>query len=78
MRDNAECARQEFDNLLDDHDHGLHASLPFDISKDVAAPYIATGVRPAMAILREQGVNGAGRNGCCFRPGWFLLLLTFI
>ena len=71
MRDNAECARQEFDNLLDDHDRGLHASLPYDISKDVAAPYIATGVRPAMAILREQGVNGQVEMAAAFDRAGF-------
>ena len=71
MRDNAECARQEFDNLLDDFDHGLHASLPYDISKDVAAPYIATGVRPAMAILREQGVNGQVEMAAAFDRAGF-------
>ena len=71
MRDNPECARQEFDNLLDDHDHGLHASLPYDINKDVAAPYIATGVRPKMAILREQGVNGQVEMAAAFDRAGF-------
>ena len=71
MRDNAECARQEFDNLLDDYDSGLHASLPYDINKDVAAPYIATGVRPAMAILREQGVNGQVEMAAAFDRAGF-------
>ncbi|MGO0306421.1 phosphoribosylformylglycinamidine synthase [Endozoicomonas acroporae] len=71
LRDNAECARQEFDNLLDDHDDGLHASLPYDISLDVAAPYINTGVRPAMAILREQGVNGQVEMAAAFDRAGF-------
>ena len=38
-------------------DPGLHAALGFDPSEDVAAPYIAGGARPAVAVLREQGVN---------------------
>jgi phosphoribosylformylglycinamidine synthase len=29
----------------------------FDTTEDIAAPFIATGVRPRVAILREQGVN---------------------
>jgi phosphoribosylformylglycinamidine synthase len=38
-------------------DPGLHVALTFDATDDVAAPFIATGVRPKMAVLREQGVN---------------------
>ncbi len=71
LRDNAECARQEYDNLLDDRDGGLLASLPYDISLDVAAPYINTGVRPAMAILREQGVNGQVEMAAAFDRAGF-------
>ena len=71
LRDNVRCARQEFDNLLDDHDQGLHASLPYNISEDIAAPYIATGVRPAMAILREQGVNGQVEMAAAFDRAGF-------
>jgi phosphoribosylformylglycinamidine synthase len=37
-------------------DPGLHLHLSFDPAEDVAAPF-ATGARPKMAILREQGVN---------------------
>ncbi len=58
MRDNPACADQEYDRLLDEGDPGMSATLTFDPVKDIAAPYIATGVRPKVAILREQGVNG--------------------
>ncbi len=71
LRDNAECARQEFDNLLDDHDAGLHVSIPFDINNDIAAPYISSGVRPAVAILREQGVNGQVEMAAAFERAGF-------
>ncbi len=57
LRDNPECAREEYSRLLDEQDPGLHAALGFDPSEDVAAPYIAGGARPAVAVLREQGVN---------------------
>jgi phosphoribosylformylglycinamidine synthase len=57
LRDNPECAREEYSRLLDEQDPGLHATLSFDPGEDVAAPYIAGGVRPAVAVLREQGVN---------------------
>ncbi len=57
LRDNPACADQEYDRLLDETDPGLSPKLTFDPSEDIAAPFIATGVRPRVAILREQGVN---------------------
>ncbi|MDE2349118.1 MAG: phosphoribosylformylglycinamidine synthase [Gammaproteobacteria bacterium] len=57
LRDNPECAREEYDRLLDAGDPGLSARLVFDPAEDIAAPYIQRGVRPAVAVLREQGVN---------------------
>ncbi|MGB8855997.1 MAG: phosphoribosylformylglycinamidine synthase, partial [Burkholderiales bacterium] len=56
MRDNPDCAQQEFDRILDARDGGLFSKLTFDLNENNAAPYIATGVRPRIAILREQGV----------------------
>ena len=58
LRDNPACADQEYDRILDEGDPGLHAKLVFDPAEDIAAPYIAGGARPKIAILREQGVNG--------------------
>ena len=57
LRDNPDCADQEYDRLLDESDPGLSPKLTFDLLDNVAAPFIATGVRPRVAILREQGVN---------------------
>ena len=57
LRDNPDCADQEYERLLDLQDPGMSPKLTFDPSLDVAAPFIATGVRPRVAILREQGVN---------------------
>jgi len=57
LRDNPECADAEFDRLLDVADPGITPKLTFDPSENVAAPFLATGVRPRVAILREQGVN---------------------
>jgi phosphoribosylformylglycinamidine synthase len=70
LRDNPECAQQEFDNLLKDDD-GLSTSLSFDPSDDVAAPYIKTAVRPRAAILREQGVNGQLEMAAAFDKAGF-------
>jgi len=71
LRDNSECAREEYDRLLDTSDPGLQARLSFDINQDVAAPMIATGVRPAIAILREQGVNGQVEMAAAFDRAGF-------
>lgn len=58
LRDNPVCAQQEYDRILDVSDPGLHVRLSFDINDDIAVPYIQSGVRPTMVILRDQGVNG--------------------
>lgn len=71
LRDNSECAQQEFDALLDAEDPGLNVSLTYDQNENVAAPYIATGVRPQMAILREQGVNGQIEMAAAFDRAGF-------
>jgi phosphoribosylformylglycinamidine synthase len=57
LRDNPECADAEFARASDAGDRGLSMALGFDPGQDVAAPMIASGVRPRIAILREQGVN---------------------
>ncbi|NHV32305.1 phosphoribosylformylglycinamidine synthase [Burkholderia sp. D-99] len=57
LRDNPACADAEYDALLDAADPGLSPVLSFDPADDIAAPFIATGARPRVAILREQGVN---------------------
>ena len=69
-RDNAECADQEYADILADNP-GLSASLSFDAADDVAAPMIATGVRPKVAILREQGVNGQAEMAAAFDRAGF-------
>jgi phosphoribosylformylglycinamidine synthase len=58
LRDNPEGAQQEYDRILDTDDPGLAPYLSFDPAQDVAAPFIASGARPRVAVLREQGING--------------------
>ncbi|REF02120.1 phosphoribosylformylglycinamidine synthase [Cupriavidus plantarum] len=57
LRDNPACADSEYDRLLDAADPGISPVLTFDPAEDIAAPFVATGKRPRVAILREQGVN---------------------
>lgn len=71
LRDNPDCAQQEYDRLLDKKDPGLHARLSFDVNNNIAMPYINTGVRPAVAVLREQGVNGHVEMAAAFDRAGF-------
>ena len=71
LRDNPQCAQEEYDRILDDTDPGLSAHPSFDPEEDIAAPYIARGVRPPVAILREQGVNGQVEMAAAFDRAGF-------
>ncbi|NHI01312.1 phosphoribosylformylglycinamidine synthase [Oceanimonas sp. MB9] len=70
LRDNPECAQAEFDAKLENNP-GLSASLSFDPKEDIAAPFIAKGVHPKMAILREQGVNSHMEMAAAFDRAGF-------
>ncbi len=67
LRDDAICAKEEFDALADAGDPGLSAQLSFD----AAAPFVAAGARPKIAILREQGVNGQVEMAAAFERAGF-------
>ncbi len=71
LRDNPECAQEEYDRLLDGDDPGLHATLSFDPTQDVAAPFVSRGARPGIAVLREQGVNGQVEMAAAFDRAGF-------
>jgi phosphoribosylformylglycinamidine synthase len=71
LRDNPDCAQQEFDRILDAADPGLHAELTFDPADDIAAPFIVKQIRPKIAILREQGVNGQVEMAAAFHRAGF-------
>lgn len=69
LRDNPRCAAEEFARI--DDDPGLVPELPFDPEEDPAAPFVATGARPRVAILREQGVNGQLEMAAAFHLAGF-------
>ncbi|MBT3505806.1 MAG: phosphoribosylformylglycinamidine synthase, partial [Piscirickettsiaceae bacterium] len=71
QRDNPDCAQEEFDALLDNSDPGLHATLSFDRREHIATSFIVSGVRPKIAILREQGVNGQLEMAAAFDSAGF-------
>jgi phosphoribosylformylglycinamidine synthase len=71
MRDNDECAKQEFERIADSEDKGLSASLSFNQDDELSAPYINKGERPAIAVLRDQGVNGQQEMAMAFDRAGF-------
>jgi len=71
LRDNPACADQEHDAKKDDRDPGLNVALTFKPQEDIAAPFIATGARPKVAVLREQGVNSHVEMAAAFHRAGF-------
>ncbi|MEC4749232.1 phosphoribosylformylglycinamidine synthase [Methylomicrobium sp. Wu6] len=71
LRDNPDCARQQFERIRDDNDPGLNVKLTFDVNDNVAAPFIASSIKPKIAILREQGVNGHVEMAAAFDRAGF-------
>ena len=71
LRDNPDCAAQEYASHADAADPGLRCAPTFDAADDVAAPFVARGVRPRVAVLREQGVNGQVEMAAAFDAAGF-------
>ena len=71
LRDNPACAEEEYARATDPDDPGLYARLTFDPAGDVAAPAVQRGVRPSVAILREQGVNSQVEMAAAFHSAGF-------
>ena len=84
-RDNPECADAEFDTISDDNDPGLSYHLTFDPSEDIL-PFkarvknsllsritntLTISQKPRIAVLREQGVNGAPEMSFAFMAASF-------
>ncbi|TAL85079.1 MAG: phosphoribosylformylglycinamidine synthase [Rhodanobacter sp.] len=71
LRDNPVSADAEQAWRRDDADPGITPRLGFDPAEDVAAAYIASGSRPRVAVLREQGVNGQVEMAAAFTRAGF-------
>jgi len=71
LRDNPECADQEFEAKKATDNKGLSAHLTYDVNEDIAAPYISKGVKPKVAVLREQGVNSQVEMAAAFDRAGF-------
>ncbi len=71
LRDNPDCADQEHQAKKENTDPGLNVKLTFDLNEKIAAPYVAQGIRPKVAVLREQGVNSQVEMAAAFHRAGF-------
>ncbi len=67
LRDNPQCAQQEYEALLEVQNPGLSVQCNFHLT----APTVVTHTRPRLAILREQGVNGQIEMAAAFDRAGF-------
>jgi phosphoribosylformylglycinamidine synthase len=72
LRDDPQSADEEYEAQCAADDPGLSVALRFDPEEDIAAPYISRGARPAVAILREQGVNSQTETAAVFERAGFV------
>jgi phosphoribosylformylglycinamidine synthase len=72
MRDDPQSADEEYEAQTSLDDPGLAVTLSFDAEEDIAAPFISRGTRPAVAILREQGVNSQVETAAVFERAGFV------
>ncbi|MEO5628308.1 MAG: phosphoribosylformylglycinamidine synthase, partial [Thermomonas sp.] len=71
LRDNPECADQERAVTRRFDAPPLAPKLTFDAAEDIARPFVSTGARPKVAILREQGVNSQIETAVAFDRAGF-------
>jgi phosphoribosylformylglycinamidine synthase len=67
LRDNPQCAREEYDRIIEPNDPGLSFALTYDPKQTFAV----AGARPRVAVLREQGVNGQVEMAAAFDRAGF-------
>ncbi len=70
LRDNPICSESENKELLKTSD-GLKVKMTYDINESISAPYLNTGIKPKIAILREQGINGHVEMAAAFTQAGF-------
>ncbi len=68
LRDNPECAREEQESLQDESDPGLFSAPLHSLRSPVVKPGDS---RPALGVLREQGVNGHVEMAAAFDRAGF-------
>ena len=71
LRDDPDCARQEFEACRTINAPGLRMETSFDQNERISQPYLNLDRRPKVAILREQGVNGQLEMAAAFMRAGF-------
>jgi phosphoribosylformylglycinamidine synthase len=79
LRDNPKCADSEYQAIADNEDRGLTYNLTFN-PKEQLRPSALSGLmsslsitaKPRVAILREEGVNGAPEMALAFDTAGFI------
>lgn len=71
LRDDPECAAEEFAAATTLATLPLQSVLSFDPDEDITAPAVLSGRRPRIAILREQGVNSQSEMAAVFDRAGF-------
>ncbi|KAJ1964945.1 phosphoribosylformylglycinamidine synthase [Dipsacomyces acuminosporus] len=74
IRDNPQCAKEEFALITSDADLGIKYDLTFDpatMSALVPRPLTDSTPRPRVAVLREQGVNSHAEMAYAFYQAGF-------
>jgi len=71
LRDHPDCAEEEFAQTLLWDRPFLRPRLSFDPLQNPVSPVIAKRTKPAIAILREQGVNGQVEMAAAFDMAGF-------
>src|SRR3546814_4573190 len=75
LRDDPECADEEFAAARRFDAPGLQPKLSFDPADDVAAPYVNTGARPRVAILRERSEEHTSELQSLMRSSYAVVCL---
>ena len=78
LRDNPDCADSEYEAISDDKDPGLSYNLSFDFKAQTRSSALSGWMsslsltaKPRVAILREEGVNGAPEMAFAFDTAGF-------
>jgi len=71
LRDNPSCAEQWLESIRKKNDPGLNCKLTYDLNENNLTPHVMKAVKPRIAILREQGVNGQSEMAAAFDRAGF-------
>tara|TARA_B110000003_G_scaffold123255_1_gene125678 strand:+ start:5178 stop:9143 length:3966 start_codon:yes stop_codon:yes gene_type:complete len=67
IRDNPKSAQEEFDLISDDNNPGINPRVNFEIPSQINV----SKLKPKIAILREQGINGHSEMAVAFNYAGF-------